>query len=72
LISNTPALEAPAAPDAEWVYKVVRKVVARMAPPVLSPEQVEELARMLTREIALDIGGSRGHIVFPPELPPFE
>jgi hypothetical protein len=69
LISNPPALEAPASPDVEWVHKVVRKVVARMAPPVLSPEQVEELARVLTREIASEIGGSCGHIVFPPERP---
>jgi len=72
LISNPPALEAPAAPDVEWVHTVVHKVVARMAPPVLSPEQVEELARLLTREIASEIGGSCGHRVFPPERPPFE
>ncbi len=69
VISNPPALEAPAAPDVEWVHKVVHKVVVRMAPPVLSPEQVEELARLLTREIASEIGGSCGHIVFPPERP---
>ena len=69
LISNPPALEAPAAPDVEWVHKVVQKVVSRMAPPVLSPEQVEELARMLTREITSEIGGACGHIVFPPEQP---
>jgi len=69
LISNPPAFEAPTAPDAEWVHMVVHKVVARMAPPVLSPEQVEELARVLTREIMSEIGGSCGHIVFPPERP---
>jgi CheY-like chemotaxis protein len=69
LISNPPALEAPAAPDVEWVHKVVHKVVARMAPPVLSPEQVEELTCLLTREIASEIGGSCGHSVFPPERP---
>ena len=70
LISNPPALEAPAAPDVEWVHTVVHKVVARMAPPVLSPEQVEELARLLTREIESEIGGSCGHIVFPPDRLP--
>ncbi len=69
LISNPAALEAPAAPDVEWVYKVVQKVVARMAPPVLSPEQVEELALLLTREIASEIGGSCGQIVCPSERP---
>ena len=72
LISNPPALEAPAAPEVEWVHKVVHKVVARMAPPVLSPEQVEELARLLTREIAAELGGAGGQMDFPRERPPFE
>lgn len=72
LISNPPALEAPAAPDVDWVHKVVQKVVARMAPPVLSPEQVEELARLLTREIASELGGAGGQMDFARERPPFE
>jgi len=55
LISSPPALESAAAPGEEWIHKVVHKVVVRMAPPVLSPEQVEELARLLTREIASEL-----------------
>ena len=72
LISNPPALEAPAAPDVEWVHKVVHKVVSRMAPPVLSAEQVEELACLLTREIALELGGSGGQLDIPGERAPSE
>ncbi len=72
LISNPPALEAPAAPDVEWVHKVVHRVVTRMAPPALSAEQIEELTRMLTREIASEMGGSCGHIVFPLDRLPVE
>ena len=37
------------------LYRVVHRVVTRMAPPFLAPEQVEELARLLTREIAEDL-----------------
>lgn len=44
--------------DPEWVYKVVHKVVTRMAPPVLAPEQLKELARKLTDEITTELGGA--------------
>ena len=69
LILVPPTHETPAGPDAEWIYKLVHKVVTRMAPSVLSPEQVEELARMLTREIASEIGRPGGQIDFPAERP---
>jgi CheY-like chemotaxis protein len=72
LISSPAAPEAPAVPDVEWVHKVVHKVVSRMAPPVLSPDQVEELARLLTREIASELGEAGGQMDFPREQPPFE
>ena len=67
LLSTPPAIGTSAAPDAEWVYKVVHKVVSRMAPPVLALEQVEELARMLTREIESEFGGRDGQTGFLPE-----
>jgi hypothetical protein len=69
VISRPSALETSAAPDAEWVQKVVHRVVTRMAPSVLAPEQVEELARTLTREIMLEFGGSGGQTDFPTEGP---
>ncbi|MGD0125767.1 MAG: response regulator [Terriglobia bacterium] len=69
LISRPPALETSTAPDAEWVYIVVHKVVSRMAPPVLTPEQVVELARLLTREVMAEFGGPGGHVDFPVEGP---
>ncbi|MGA2074227.1 MAG: response regulator [Terriglobia bacterium] len=69
VISGPSALETSAAPDAEWVHKVVHRVVTRMAPPVLAPEQVEELARTLTREIMLEFGGCGGQTDFPIEGP---
>ena len=64
-----PALDLPVTPDKDWVQKVVHKVVARMAPPVLSPEQVAELARTLTQEIASELGGPCKQIVDPPQRP---
>ncbi|SPE31417.1 hypothetical protein SBA2_610018 [Acidobacteriia bacterium SbA2] len=69
LISRPPALEPSAAPDREWVYTVVHKVVSRMAPPVLTPEQVVELARLLTGEVMAEFGGPGGHVDFPVERP---
>jgi len=69
VISRPSALETSAAPDAEWVQKVVHRVVTRMAPSVLAPEQVEELARTLTREIMLEFVGSGGQTDFPTEGP---
>jgi CheY-like chemotaxis protein len=68
LISSASALETSTpAVDLEWVYKVVHRVVSRMAPPVLAPEQVEELARTLTREIESEFGGRGGQTVVLPE-----
>jgi hypothetical protein len=69
LISGPSAVETSAAPDAEWVHKVVHRFVTRMAPPALAPEQVEELARTLTREIMLEFGGCGGQMDFPIEGP---
>jgi CheY-like chemotaxis protein len=40
------------------VYTIVHKVVTKMAPPVLSPQQVEELVRLLTREITSELDGT--------------
>ena len=42
-------------PDPEWIHQVVLKVVTKMAPPVLAPQQVEELVRILTREITAEL-----------------
>ena len=56
--SSTPraAASAPSVIAPEWVYVVVHKVVARLAPPVLPAEQVEEIARKLTQEITSELG----------------
>ena len=40
------------------VYTIVHKVVTKMAPPVLSPQQVEELVGLLTREITSELDGT--------------
>jgi len=71
LISMPPALEPLAALDAEWIFKVVHKVVTRMAPAVLAPEQVEEIARMLSREIMSELGGRGDQTDCPHRRPPF-
>jgi hypothetical protein len=51
--------EAPEPPlsviNPEWVYAIVRKVVMKMAPPVLSPDVVGELIRVLTEEITAEL-----------------
>jgi hypothetical protein len=43
--------------DPEWVHVVVQRVVAKMAPSVLSPQLVEDLVRILTEEITADLAG---------------
>jgi len=59
--SSTPQISDSATTlDPEWVYKVVHKVVIRMAHPVLAAEQLEELARKLTGEITAELGGAPG------------
>ena len=55
--ASTPSVIAP-----EWIYVVVHKVVAKLAPPVLPAEQVEEIARKLTQEITSELG------VAPPQV----
>jgi CheY-like chemotaxis protein len=51
--------EAPESPlsviNPEWVYVIVHKVVMKMAPPVLSPDVVGELIRVLTEEITAEL-----------------
>ena len=56
--SSTPgaAASAPSVIAPEWVYVVVHKVVAKMAPPALPAEQVEEIVRKLAQEIASELG----------------
>lgn len=68
-ISTPQPLESTAPPDPRWVYKVVLKVVTRMAPPVLAPEHVEEIARMLAGEITAELGGVVEHPDLAPESP---
>ena len=70
LISGPPAFETSSAPYAQWIYKVVHKVVNRMAPPVLAPDQIEELARILAREITSELDGPSGQTDFSIEGPP--
>ena len=62
--SSTPgaAASAPSVIAPEWVYLVVHKVVAKMAPPALPAEQVEEIVRKLAQEIASELG------VAPPQV----
>jgi CheY-like chemotaxis protein len=62
--SSTPgaAAGAPSVIAPAWVYVVVHKVVAKMAPPALPAEQVEEIVRRLTQEITSELG------VAPPQL----
>ena len=61
LESSTPRLPGSStSPDPEWVYKVVHKVVTRMAPPVLAPAHVEELARLLAAEMMAELGVTSG------------
>jgi CheY-like chemotaxis protein len=51
--------EAPEAPPSvinpEWVYVIVRKVVMKMAPPVLPPDLVGEIIRVLAEEITAEL-----------------
>ena len=49
---------APAETGPGLVYTIVHKVVTRMAPPALSPQQIEELVRELTREITSELDGT--------------
>lgn len=48
----------PLVAEQEVLRTIVSKVVARMAPPALSPAAVEELAETLFKEIAADLAGS--------------
>ena len=53
-----PAAEVAAPPPAfDWglIYTVVHKVVVKMSPPALQTEAVEEIARRLANEIAMEI-----------------
>jgi hypothetical protein len=45
----------PSVINPEWVHVIVRKVVMKMAPPVLSPDLVGELIRVLTEEITTEL-----------------
>jgi hypothetical protein len=51
--------ESPEAPPSvinpEWVYVIVRKVVMKMAPPVLPPDLVGEIIRVLAEEITAEL-----------------
>ena len=58
--SSVTAAMAGAPAETGWglVYTIVPKVVTRMAPPVLSPQQIEQLARELTRDITSELDGT--------------
>jgi hypothetical protein len=53
-----PAAGAPSETGPGLVYTIVHKVVTRMAPRVLSPQQIEELVRVLTQEITSELDGT--------------
>ncbi len=55
-VLESPYTGAPALPfDANLVYFIVQKVVVRMAPPALSPQTIEDIARRLTSEILAEL-----------------
>jgi len=45
--------------DPDWVFWIVRTVVAKMSPPVLATETIEELARKITDEITAELESYR-------------
>jgi CheY-like chemotaxis protein len=57
------AAPGPAPVDLAQVHAIVYAVVAKMSPPVLSPEVVEDLARKLADEIAAELGSALNHTV---------
>jgi CheY-like chemotaxis protein len=62
LDSSTPRRLDSFVIDTNWLYMVVRKVVMKMAPPVLAPDIVEELVRTLTREIAVELEAASSQV----------
>ena len=52
------AAGAPSEIGLGLVYTIVHRVVTKMAPRVLSPQQIEELVRVLTQEITSELDGT--------------
>lgn len=47
--------------DANTIQSIVRRVVVKMAPPALSPEVIEQMARKFAEEIIAEMGTGTGH-----------